>query len=174
MLANQVSSRKFKNDFRHPVARLSMLLDAESITILRDADGSGAQRVRGSIDGHKVFAYCTDARVMGGAIDAAGCRHIANTIEAATREGVPVIDLWHFGGARLTEGVQSLAGVAGIFTAMVRAWGRVPQISVVLGPAAGGAVYGPALTDVVVMSQEGRIFSPVPTSSAASREKRSI
>lgn len=158
MLVSQVSPRQAESDFRHPVARLSMLLDTDSFTPLHDADDSGAQGVRGSVDGHKVFAYCTDARIMGGAMGAAGCRHIANTIEAATHEGAPVIGLWHSGGARIIEGVQSLAGVAGVFAAMVRASGRVPQISVVLGPAAGGAAYGPALTDVVVMSEEGRVF----------------
>ena len=158
VLVSRVSPRQSESDFRHPAARLSMLVDADSLTPLHDADDSGVQGARGSVDGHTVFAYCTDARVMGGALGAAGCRHIANTIDAATQEGVPVIGLWHSGGARLTEGVQSLAGVANIFAAMVRASGRVPQISVVLGPAAGGAAYGPALTDVVVMSEEGRIF----------------
>jgi acetyl-CoA/propionyl-CoA carboxylase carboxyl transferase subunit len=135
-----------------------MLLDGDSLTHLHDADDSGAYGVGGSIDGQKVFAYCTDARVMGGAMGVAGCRHIVDTIEAAIREELPVIGLWHSGGARLTEGVQSLAGVASVFAAMVRASGRVPQISVVLGPAAGGAAYGPALTDIVVMSEGGRIF----------------
>lgn len=80
-----MSPRQAESDFRHPVARLSMLLDAYSLTPLHDADDSDAQGVRGSADGHKVFAYCTDARVMGGA---AACRHIADTIEAATREAL--------------------------------------------------------------------------------------
>ena len=66
--------------------------------------------------------------------------------------------LWHSGGARLAEGVVALDGVGQVFAAMVRASGRVPQISVVLGPAAGGAAYGPALTDIVIMSGGGRIF----------------
>src|SRR5207344_411794 len=69
-----------------------------------------------------------------------------------------VIALWHSGGARLREGVESLHAVGLVFAAMVRASGRVPQISVVLGPAAGGAAYGPALTDVVIMSNGGRVF----------------
>jgi acetyl-CoA/propionyl-CoA carboxylase carboxyl transferase subunit len=71
---------------------------------------------------------------------------------------VPVLGLWHSGGARLAEGVVALDAVGQVFAAMVRASGRVPQISVVLGPAAGGAAYGPALTDIVVMSSAGRIF----------------
>ena len=72
--------------------------------------------------------------------------------------GFPVIGLWHSGGARLAEGVEALDGVGQVFAAMVRASGRVPQISVVLGAAAGGAAYGPALTDIVIMSPDGRVF----------------
>ena len=87
-----------------------------------------------------------------------GCRHIVETIDTAVRERVPVLGLWHSGGARLPEGVVALDAVGQVFAAMVRASGRVPQISVVLGPAAGGAAYGPALTDLVVMSGSGRIF----------------
>src|SRR4029078_6277050 len=70
----------------------------------------------------------------------------------------PVIGLWHSGGARLAEGVEALHAVGTVFAAMVRASGRVPQISVVLGPAAVGAAYGPALTDLVIMSNGGRVF----------------
>jgi acetyl-CoA/propionyl-CoA carboxylase carboxyl transferase subunit len=96
--------------------------------------------------------------VMGGAMGSAGCRYIVDTIDTAVRERVPVIGLWHSGGARLAEGVEALHAVGLVFQAMIRASGRVPQISVVLGPAAGGAAYGPALTDVVIMSTGGRVF----------------
>src|SRR5262245_50572143 len=95
---------------------------------------------------------------MGGAMGMEGCRHIVNAIDTAVRERVPVLGLWHSGGARLPEGVLALDGVGIVFAAMVRASGRVPQISVVLGPAAGGAAYGPALTDIVIMGGDGRIF----------------
>jgi acetyl-CoA/propionyl-CoA carboxylase carboxyl transferase subunit len=71
---------------------------------------------------------------------------------------VPIIGLWHSGGARLAEGVLSLHAVGLIFHAMTKASGTIPQISVVLGAAAGGAAYGPALTDVVILGPEGRIF----------------
>src|SRR3546814_5766442 len=71
---------------------------------------------------------------------------------------VPIVGLWHSGGARLAEGVLSLHAVGEIFHIMTQASGRIPQISVVLGPAAGGAAYGPALTDVVILGPEGRIF----------------
>lgn len=80
------------------------------------------------------------------------------TIDMAAKEGSPVIGLWHSGGARLAEGVESLDGVGRIFAAMTCASGRIPQISVVVGPAAGGAAYGPALTDLVIMSSVGRVF----------------
>src|SRR5687767_15586303 len=95
---------------------------------------------------------------MGGAMGTEGCRRIVDSIDAAVRERVPVLGLWHSGGARLAEGVVALDAVGQVFAAMVRASGRVPQISVVLGPAAGGAAYGPALTDIVIMSDSGRIF----------------
>src|SRR6201989_1869121 len=73
-------------------------------------------------------------------------------------EGTPIIGLWHSGGARLAEGVLSLHAVGRIFQVMTQASGKIPQISVVLGPAAGGAAYGPALTDVVILGPDGRIF----------------
>jgi acetyl-CoA/propionyl-CoA carboxylase carboxyl transferase subunit len=105
-----------------------------------------------------VIAYCTDATRMGGAMGSEGCRHIVEAIDTAIRERTPVIGLWHSGGARLAEGVEALDAVGQVFAAMVRASGRVPQISVVLGAAAGGAAYGPALTDVVIMAPAGRVF----------------
>jgi acetyl-CoA/propionyl-CoA carboxylase carboxyl transferase subunit len=95
---------------------------------------------------------------MGGAMGIEGCRHVVEAIDLAVRDRVPVVGLWHSGGARLAEGVVALDAVGQVFAAMVRASGRVPQISVVLGPAAGGAAYGPALTDIVIMSHGGRIF----------------
>jgi acetyl-CoA/propionyl-CoA carboxylase carboxyl transferase subunit len=140
------------------MARLSCLLDNGSIEPLHEPGSSGVRAVRGRIDGADVFAYCTDARVMGGAMTAAGCRHIVTAIDAAVVEGRPVIGLLHSGGAALADGVEALDGVGRVFAAMIRASGRVAQVSVVLGPAAGGAAYGPALTDLVIMSGGGRIF----------------
>ena len=108
--------------------------------------------------GSPAIAYCTDATVMGGAMGVDGCRHIVDAIDTALRERVPVVGIWHSGGARLAEGVTALHAVGEVFAAMVRASGRIPQISVVLGPAAGGAAYGPALTDLVIMGPAGRVF----------------
>ncbi|MEV1330648.1 carboxyl transferase domain-containing protein [Micromonospora costi] len=145
-------------DQRDPEIRLRALVDAGSLRLLAPRDGSGVMWARGEIEGTPVVAYATDATRMGGAMGAEGCRHIVDAIDTAVRERVPVLGLWHSGGARLAEGVVALDAVGQVFAAMVRASGRVPQISVVLGPAAGGAAYGPALTDIVVMSGAGRIF----------------
>ena len=145
-------------DPREPEVRVAALLDADSVAPLLAPDSSGVYAVRGRIDGTKVIAYCTDATKMGGAMGTEGCRHIVEAIDTAVRERCPVLGVWHCGGARLAEGVVSLDAVGQVFAAMIRASGRVPQISVVVGPAAGGAAYGPALTDVVVMSPEGRVF----------------
>jgi acetyl-CoA/propionyl-CoA carboxylase carboxyl transferase subunit len=145
-------------DHREPAVRLSRLLDAGSVRPLHPSDASGVTAVRGSVAGSDVVAFCTDATTMGGATGAAGCQHIVDAIDLAVRKRVAVIGLWHSGGARLAEGVESMDGVGQVFAAMTRASGRVPQISVVLGPAAGAAAYGPALTDVVILAADGRMF----------------
>ncbi len=145
-------------DPRDPELRLSKLLDTGSLIPLSPRDKSGVFAARGTIDGARVTAFATDATVMGGAMGAVGCRYIVDAIDTAVRERVPVIGLWHCGGARLADGVEALDAVGQVFAAMIRASGRVPQISVVLGPAAGGAAYGPALTDLVIMSTSGRVF----------------
>ena len=145
-------------DPRDPELRLSKLLDPGSLQPLSPRDKSGVFAVRGTIDGAPVTAFATDATVMGGAMGSVGCRYIVDAIDTALRERVPVIGLWHCGGARLADGVEALDAVGQVFAAMIRASGRVPQISVVLGPAAGGAAYGPALTDLVIMSTSGRVF----------------
>src|SRR4030095_12011711 len=105
-----------------------------------------------------VVPFVSEARVQGGAMGIDGCHVILTAYERALADGVPVIGLWHSGGARLREGVARLHAVGPVFAILTRASGKVPQISVVLGPAAGGAAYGPALTDVVILGPEGRIF----------------
>jgi len=145
-------------DYRDPELRLRTLFDRGTLRLLAPRDDSGVVWARGEIDGTPAIAYATDGTRMGGAMGIEGCQHVVDAIDAAVRERVPVLGLWHSGGARLAEGVVALDGVGQVFAAMVRASGRVPQISVVLGPAAGGAAYGPALTDIVIMSKAGRIF----------------
>src|SRR3954447_25883230 len=145
-------------DPRDPVLRLEKLFDTGTLELLQPRDDSGVVAARGRIHGTPATSFCTDATVMGGAMGSAGCLHIVDAIDAAVRERIPVIGLWHSGGARLAEGVEALHAVGLVFQAMIRASGRVPQLSVVLGPAAGGAAYGPALTDLVIMSTGGRVF----------------
>jgi acetyl-CoA/propionyl-CoA carboxylase carboxyl transferase subunit len=123
-----------------------------------DSDDSGVFAAVGRVEGVPVVAFASDARIQGGAMGDEGCAHIVRAYDVAVRERMPIVGVWHSGGARLAEGVNSLNGVGTVFAAMTRASGIVPQISVVLGPAAGGAAYGPALTDIVIMSSKGRIF----------------
>jgi acetyl-CoA/propionyl-CoA carboxylase carboxyl transferase subunit len=145
-------------DPRDPVARLSALFDPGSMRLLHEPDEIKTMAAYGSMQGVEVFAFCTDATAKGGAIGNAECTRIAETIDLALLEERPVVGLWHSGGARLQEGIEAMDGIGRIFTAMVKASGKIPQLSIVLGPAAGGAAYGPGLTDVVICAPEGRIF----------------
>jgi acetyl-CoA/propionyl-CoA carboxylase carboxyl transferase subunit len=141
-------------DPRSPQARLEALLGNPTIAAAAD----GVLLAAGEIDGAPVLAFATDFTRQVGALGQEGCAAIARGIDEAVRRGVPVVGIWHSGGARLLEGVASLDGVAKVFGAMTAASGRVPQLSLVLGAAAGGAAYGPALTDIVVMGPQGKIF----------------
>ena len=143
---------------RDPVIRLAALFDPGTAELIAPDTGAGAVAAVGLIDGCGAVAFASDPRVQGGASGEAGCAQIVAAYDEAVRRGVPVIGLWHSGGARLAEGVRSLHAVGQIFAAMTHASGVVPQISVVLGPAAGGAAYGPALTDITILSGHGRIF----------------
>src|SRR5262249_39293425 len=143
---------------RDPEARLQALFDPGTVRLLTPHDDSGALAACGQIGGMPAVSFVSDPRVQGGAMGTAGCAAVVAAYDEAIALGAPVIGLWHSGGARLREGVESLHAVGTVFAAMTRASGVVPQISVVLGAAAGGAAYGPALTDVVVLSEHGRIF----------------
>jgi propionyl-CoA carboxylase beta chain len=105
----------------------------------------------GEIDGRKVLVYSQDFTVIGGSVSEAVAQKICKVMDLAMKVGVPVIGLNDSGGARIQEGVLSLKGYGEIFTKNVLASGVVPQISVIMGPAAGGASYSPALTDFVFM-----------------------
>jgi len=145
---------------RDPRERLAALFDPGTLEVL-PADGderSGVVAGVGLVHGSGVVAFASDPRVQGGAMGSGGCAAIVSAYTEAVTRGVPVVGLWHSGGARLAEGVASLHAVGTVFAAMTAASGRIPQISVVLGPAAGGAAYGPALTDIVILSGQGRIF----------------
>ncbi len=145
-------------DPRNPVLRLAALLDDGSLELITADDDSGMLAAVGTVEGTRVVAFCSDATVMGGAMGDVGCRVVVEAYHRAMTDRVPIIGLWHSGGARLAEGVLSLHAVGRIFQVMTQASGAIPQVSVVLGPAAGGAAYGPALTDVVILGPEGRIF----------------
>ena len=146
------------DDPRNPLLRLENFFDADSVDLITEPDASGALAARGLIAGTPAVAFATDATIQGGAMGDAGCKVIVAAYERALADQVPVIGLWHSGGARLAEGVLSLDAVGHVFAIMTRASGKIPQISVVVGPAAGGAAYGPALTDIVILAAEGRIF----------------
>lgn len=143
-----------------PPARLAALFDPNTLQILTTSDDecAGVRVGLGLVHGQCAVAFACDPRVQGGAMGSADCAAIVTAYAEALSRGIPILGLWHSGGARLAEGVDSLHAVGGVFAAMTAASGRVPQISVVLGPAAGGAAYGPALTDIVILSREGRIF----------------
>jgi acetyl-CoA/propionyl-CoA carboxylase carboxyl transferase subunit len=145
-------------DPRSPRARLTQFFDDGAFTLITPDDDRGVLAAVGRVHGVTTVAFATDPTVQGGAMGALGCRAIVTAYDRAFADSAPVVGLWHSGGARLREGVASLDGVGRVFAAMTRISGKVPQISVVLGPAAGGAAYGPALTDVVILAPEGRIF----------------
>ena len=143
---------------RDPEVRLEALFDPGSVRLLTPHDKSGAVAATGTIDGMTAVAFASDPRVQGGALGSEGCAAIVTAYEEALVQGAPVLGLWHSGGARLREGAESLHAVGTVFAVMTRASGVIPQISVVLGAAAGGAAYGPALTDIVILSDHARIF----------------
>ena len=146
--------------------RLDLLLDPDSFVEL-DAfvapranafDGNSEQFLgdgvvtgHGTVDGRLVFVFSQDFTVFGGSLSEAYAEKICKVMDLAMKVGAPVIGLNDSGGARIQEGVASLGGYADIFLRNVLASGVIPQISVVLGPCAGGAVYSPAMTDFTIM-----------------------
>ena len=116
--------------------------------------GDGVVTGYGKIDGRTVYLFAQDFTVFGGSLSESYAAKICKVMDLAVRSGAPLIGLNDSGGARIQEGVQSLAGYADIFYRNVRASGVVPQISAIMGPCAGGAVYSPAITDFVFMVQD--------------------
>src|SRR5689334_18842694 len=113
--------------------------------------GDGVVTGHGTIDGRPVFVFSQDFTVFGGSLSEAYAEKICKIMDLAMKVGAPIVGLNDSGGARIQEGVASLGGYADIFLRNVLASGVVPQISAILGPCAGGAVYSPALTDFVFM-----------------------
>jgi propionyl-CoA carboxylase beta chain len=143
--------------------RVDLLLDPGTFTELdafvtnRDPSatesylGDGVVTGHGEIDGRTVFVFSQDFTVFGGSLSEAYAEKICKVMDLAMKVGAPIIGLNDSGGARIQEGVVSLGGYADIFLRNVLASGVVPQISLILGPCAGGAVYSPAITDFTVM-----------------------
>ncbi|MCQ4043228.1 acyl-CoA carboxylase subunit beta [Streptantibioticus rubrisoli] len=149
--------------------RIELLLDAGSfheVEPLRRhrASGFGLEARRpytdgvitgwGTVHGRTVFVYAHDFRIFGGALGEAHAQKIHKIMDKAIAAGAPLVSLNDGAGARIQEGVSALAGYGGIFQRNTRASGVIPQISVMLGPCAGGAAYSPALTDFVFMVRE--------------------
>jgi acetyl-CoA carboxylase carboxyltransferase component len=160
------------NSSLHPIApparRLALLFDHgryEELDALvhhqarhwgmekKRSEGDGVRVATGRVHGQVVVAFAQDRRFMGGSLGEAHARKICKAMDLAERIGAPIVGLLDSGGARIQEGVASLAGYGEIFRRNVRLSGRVPQISVVLGPCAGGAVYSPAITDFIILSR---------------------
>ena len=146
--------------------RLELLLDEGTFTELdafvthRATDfgidqevylGDGVVTGHGAIDGRSVFVYAQDFTVFGGSLSEAHAEKIVKVMDLALENGAPIIGLSDSGGARIQEGVVSLGGYADIFLRNTLVSGVVPQLSLVLGPCAGGAVYSPAITDFTIM-----------------------
>ena len=115
--------------------------------------GDGVVTGYGKIEGRLVYVFSQDFTVFGGALGMAFAEKICKVMDLAMKTGAPVIGLNDSGGARIQEGVESLAGYAYIFLKNVLASGVIPQISAIMGPCAGGAVYSPAITDFIFMTK---------------------
>ena len=125
----------------------------------RRIPGDGVVTGWGEVEGRPVCAFAHDATVFGGALGEAHAGKMVKIMETARKAGVPIVGLNDSGGARIQEGVMSLGGYGEVFLRNVTLSGVVPQISLVLGPCAGGAVYSPALTDFVIMARgQGQMF----------------
>ena len=114
--------------------------------------GDGVVTGHGTIDGRVVYVYSQDFTVFGGSLSETFAQKICKVMDMAMKAGAPVIGINDSGGARIQEGVNSLAGYAEIFQRNIMASGVIPQISAIFGPCAGGAVYSPALTDFIMMT----------------------
>src|SRR5579883_611596 len=149
--------------------RIAFLLDRDSFVELdkfkthrgtdfgmaeRKIPGDGVVTGYGTIDGRQVCVFSQDFTVFGGSLSGAFAEKVCKVMDLATKIGCPVIGLNDSGGARIQEGVVSLAGYADIFVRNVLSSGVVPQISAIMGPCAGGAVYSPAITDFIVMVRD--------------------
>ena len=120
--------------------------------------GDGVVTGYGTIDGRLAYAFSHDFTVIGGSLGSAFAFKVCKVMDLALKQGAPIIGINDSGGARIQEGVASLAGYAEIFQRNVKSSGVVPQISLIMGPCAGGAVYSPAITDFIIMTKSSYMF----------------
>ncbi len=149
-------SRRHGTEVGLAQARLELLFDPGTMRPLRSEVGDGVLASSGRVNGRHTFAWAQDGTFRGGSLGAMGGETIAQTIRRADGANAPVVGFIHSAGARLQEGVAALTAYAAIFREQARA--RVPQISVIGGPCAGGAAYSPALGDVTIMSGEDALL----------------
>ena len=148
------------SDIRHKEGRLSarqrmaLLFDEGRYEEFSANDADGVVTGKGTVSGRSVYAYAQDSSVSGGSMSANMAARICEVMDMAISEGVPIVALNDSVGAKIQDGVASLAGYGDIFKRNIKASGVIPQISGVFGPCAGGAVYSPALTDFTVMVQD--------------------
>src|SRR5215470_16855635 len=116
--------------------------------------GDGVVSGHGRVDGRPVFVFAQDFTVFGGSLSETNAQKICKVMDLAVANGAPIVGLNDSGGARIQEGVASLGGYADIFLRNTLASGVVPQLSAIMGPCAGGAVYSPAITDFIVMVKD--------------------
>lgn len=137
--------------------RIDLLLDERSFHPMRTESGDGVICGSGRVDGRPIYVWAQNVKHKGGSLGQAGGATIVATIQAADKAGAPVVGFLHSGGARLQEGIGALGAYASIFRATSRA--KVPQISVICGPCAGGAAYSPSLGTLVMMvGEEAQMF----------------
>ena len=168
------NDRQHERGKRTARERIEALVDPDSFTELdgfavhrtaafglgdREFLGDGVVTGRATIDGRQVFLFSQDFTVLGGSLGEVFAEKICKVMDLAVRTGSPMIGINDSGGARIQEGVVSLGGYAEIFWRNVQASGVIPQISLVAGPCAGGAVYSPAITDFIIMTEQiGQMF----------------
>lgn len=145
-------------DAKNPQVRIERLADPGTIELITPHDKSGMLAATARVAGNRVVIFASDATIQGGALGDDGSHVIITAYRAAMAQELPIIGIWHSGGARLRDGVSSLHAFGEVFQSMISASGKIPQLSLVLGPTAGGGAYASALSDVVVLAPTGRIF----------------
>jgi len=154
---------------RSPLERLEALCDTGSVQVLRSrvvssklggraAAGDGVVGATGLVDGRPIACYAQDGAFLGGSLGERHADTVVRVLETAGRARIPVVGFVESGGARMQEGTAALAGYGRIFRHTVALTGVVPQISVVSGSSAGGGAYSPALTDLIVMTEDAAMF----------------